>query len=339
LNTLNAKALYDVVSRLGLTRAQVRALLPDWWGKGLEKEASGIAELAMHLSRRLSLDLEELLKGRLAPKGAVAQVAFKHPANIDSATLSPASFIASSLAQAVLAALPSKYEPLPATADNVRGLAKQEGKAVLGFDALLELCWTHGIPVIPLPNLPIGVRKMDGAALQVGSRPAIVIAKKKSSRAWLSFILAHEIGHVVLNHLRSGSSIVDISLQETSTYSVESSSDLQETEADAFALEVMGGSTVEREISTWSALAPVEIAVEARRSAVRHRIEAGHFILRYAFATKRWAEAVTALRFLSEDLDPESALGEQLSQRLDMKLLSDDLQDFIAQVTGWRGKA
>lgn len=340
MTTATAKNLYKAVAGLGLSRAQVRRLLPAWWDPELERESSGAAELAVHLSRRLSLDLKALLEGRLAPKGAVARLAFKHRANVDPSSLSAASFIASSLSQAVLAALPSTYVPLPSSPVDVRTLAKQRTQALLGFDALLDLCWESGIPVIPLPHLPVGVRKMDGAALQVGDRPVIVIARKKSSRAWLSFILAHEIGHIALGHLQPGSSIVDISLQETSTYSTDSSSDKQETEADWFALETMGGDIVEKEIAQWDRSAtPVELAVSARGAAAKLGIEAGHFILRHAFVTKRWPEAVMALRFLSEDFDPESALLAQLKRRLDMDLVADDLQDLVAQVTGWDGRA
>lgn len=329
--------LYKTVSQLGLSRAQVRRLLPEWWVPALEEEPDGAAELAMHLSRRLSVDLQSLLKGSVVPKGAVAKLAFKHHANVDPSSLSAATFIASSLAQAVLAALPMDYQSLPSDPARMRARACEitPGQP-FGFASLLNLCWAHGVPVIPLPNLPVGVRKMDGAALQVGKRPVVVLAKKKSSRAWLSFILAHEMGHIALGHLQPGSSIIDISLQETATYLSESASDVQERDADSFALETMGGAAVAAEIQTWLPMAaPVEIAVNARKAATKHQIEAGHFILRHAFATRRWPEAMTALRFLSEDLNPESALVAQLKEHLKLDMVAEDLQDLVASVTGW----
>ncbi len=333
--------LYKTIAALGLTRAQVRRLLPDWWTPEVEKESDGVAELAMHLSRRLSVDLASLLRGEVEPKGAVAKLAFKHQVNVEPASLSAATFIASSLSQAVLAALPLAYRPLPSDPYELRARARDTTPdQPFGFNSLINLCWAHGIPIIPLPNLPVGVRKMDGAALQIGQRPVIVLAKKKSSRAWLSFILAHEIGHVALGHLQPGSSIVDISLEETATYLTESASDVQEGQADDFALQAMGGSDVEGEIKTWDVGAtPVELAVNARRAATKMSIEAGHFILRHAFATRRWPESITALRFLSEDLNPESALVAQLKQRLDIDRVSDDLQDMVTSITGWNSVA
>lgn len=337
MTQLTAKSLYKTVAGLGLKPAQVRQLLPAWWAPEIEKAADGLAELALHLSRRLSIDHAALLEGRLVPKGAVTKLAFKHRANADPTTLAASSFIASSLSQALVAAMTTPYQPMPADATALRQLAS-ERYGSLSFDALLGVCWSHGIPVIPLPRLPVGVRKMDGAALLVGERPVIVIAKKKSSRAWLSFILAHEIGHIVLGHVRPGSSIVDISLQEASTYSAESSQDGQEAEADAFALELMGGRAVADEIAAWrDDASPVEIAVQARQGGQRLRIEAGHLILRHAFVTRRWPEAITALRFLSEDVDPEAALIGHLSQHIELDRVAEDLQDLVAQVTGWKG--
>lgn len=334
--TVAAKELYQSVRGLGLTRAQVRKLLPQWWVPEMESEPDGAAELAMHLSRRLSLDLGALLQGRLQPKGAVSRVAYKHGPQTKEFALAPASYIASSLAQAVLASMTQPYLPLPTDLAQLRRQVRDRQGGMLGFDGLLSLCWSHGIPVIPLPHLPVGVRKMDGAALQVGNRPVIVLAKKKSSRAWLSFILAHEIGHIVCGHLRSGSSIVDISLQESTEYTAESSQDIQEREADSYALNVLGGAESTQAIADWPQNASaVELAVLAREAAARLKVEPGHFILRNAFNTKRWADAVVALRFLSEDINPEAALLTQLRRHLLLDQVAQDLQDLVSQVTGW----
>lgn len=336
--TINAKTLFQTVGHLGLKQAQVRRLLPEWWDPAAEKNPSGVTELAMLLGRRLSLDVGALLKGQLSPRGAMASVAFKHRAGLANHELAAASAIASALAQTVLAALPTTFEKLPSNADALRKAATDDGQHLLGFDSLLTLCWDHGIPVIPLPNLPVGVRKMDGAALQIGERPVIVIAKKKSSRAWLSFILAHEIGHIAQGHLKPGSTIVDVSLQEGATYSTDEQADRQEAEADAFALEVMGGKAVEKEVRTWATqMAPVQLAVKARAASLEYRVEPGHFILRYAFLSRRWPDAITALRFLSEDFNPEVALLGEFERRLDMDAVSCDMQDIVTKITGWTG--
>lgn len=335
---MNAKALYQTVGTLGLTRAQVRRLLPEWWSVEAESTPDGVMELSLHLARRLSIDASSLLEGRITPRGAVSHIAYKHQAGAARDGMAAATFIASSLAQAAIAALPTPFDALPSTPAELRRRAAESGRGgALGFSSLLELCWNSGIPVIPLSNLPVGIRKMDGAALLVGNRPAIVIAKRKSSRAWLSFILAHEMAHIALGHIEPGSSIIDVSLQDSATYAAESSGDTQEREADAFALSVLGGEEVTTEVSRWSdRLSAVELAVAARTAGARLNVEAGHLILRHAFIAKRWAESSAALGFISEDLDAESALAGYLQSRLDLKLIAEDLRDMVSQITGLR---
>ena len=334
--TATADSLYRAVKRLGLTRAQARRLLPSWWSSEIEKQPDGIAELAMHLGRRLSLDVGALLSGHVQPNGAVVSVAFKHRAGMDVSSLEAGSFIASSLAHTVLAAMLTSYKELPTQAEAIQAQVREMGAGVVSFSGLLDLCWDHGIPVIPLPHLPVGVRKMDGAALKDGSRPAVVIAKRKSSRAWLSFILAHEIAHIALGHLAPGSSIVDVSLQDMATYATESDQDKQEADADNFALRILGGPTADSVIAGWSRnLSPVEIAAVARRAGQEQGIEPGHLVLRFAFRFRRWAEAITALRFLTEDMNAEDELVAKLQSNIDIDRVAEDLQDMVMQITGY----
>lgn len=338
--TSNANSMYGAVKRLGLSRAQARRLLPSWWSSEIEKHPDGVAELAMHLGRRLSLDVGALLSGQVRPNGAVASVAFKHRAGVEPSSLEAASFIAASLVHTILAAMPKKYEKLPNSAEETQGSVRQLGGGMVSFDALVDLCWQHGIPVIPLPHLPVGVRKMDGAALQDDGRPAIVIAKRKSSKAWLSFILAHEIAHVALGHLKPGSSIVDVSLQDMATYATESDQDRQEADADAFALRILGGGVAESIIATWpSRSSPVEIAAAARGAGRSVGIEPGHLVLRFAFKTRRWAESVTALGFLTEDFDADGELIRKLMSHIDIDLIAEDMQDMVMQITGYAKSA
>lgn len=331
----SAAAIYSSLAPLGLTRAQAKRLLPEWWSSESERGPSGVAELALLLARRLSLDVAALMEGRISPRGSAVDIAYKHQSENNKRNLLAATHIASATATAVIAASHIKYAPLSSDPLRLHQQIKATGDGVVAFHALLDFCWRAGLPVIPLPNLPVGVRKMDGAALLIGNRPAIVISKKRSSRAWLSFILAHEIGHIALGHLKQGSSIIDVSLKEEATYASESSSDTQERDADAYALSLLGGERISQHIGGWSHwLSPVELAVQSREVGELLGIEPGHVILRYAFATKRWSESSSALRFLSEDMNAETVLAQSLSKHLDLNKVSDDIRDLIEKVTG-----
>ncbi len=331
----DAKKIYEGLKGVGLTRAQVRKLLPDWWSPDAEKHSDGVAELCLLIGRRLSLDVRALMNGEIRQKGNSLSVAYKHRADATVQSLWASTNIATSLAQAVVAAMPQHYVQISGSPFDLAGRAKEIGQGIISLGSLVDTCWAMGIPVIPIPNLPVGIRKMDGAVIRVGDRPAIIVSKKKSSRAWLAFIVAHEIGHIGCGHLNRDGTIVDVSLQEQSTYEVESSSDAAEREADDFALSLLGGEMVEREIRAWPEwVSPADLAVRACEVAPEFGVESGHLILRYAFRTKRWPDAMNALRFLSEDADAEALLKSCLVRNLDLELVADDIRDLVCQITG-----
>jgi hypothetical protein len=333
MTEFKATDLYKALASVGLKRSQVRAILPDWWDDETATTEAGFWELAMVLARRFSLDVGELAKGIVKPTGAVRSVAFKHRATQKAEALKPTSLIASSLAQAVLAAMPPA-EPAQLSAGKLRGNILRDSAAV-GFDELLQFCWSSGIPVIPLPHLPVGLRKMDGAALSVGDRPVIILPRKQDSRAWMSFILAHELGHVCSGHLQPNAAIVDVALKNNSTYQTESAEDPQEREADQFALDLLGGAEAAAAIAPWSERASsVDLAVLAREASQAARSTAGHLVLRHAFHTKRWPESISALQFLDEDFDAQAAMVSSLRSAVDLDLIAEDLRDLVSKIVG-----
>lgn len=334
MSVQNAKIIYDQLKEFGLTRAQVRKLLPAWWVPEAEKHADGIAELCALIGRRLSLDVTALMNGQVKRKAA-ASLAYKHRVAATPQSLQGATSIALSLAAAVSEAITTAYTPIPTSPEIFAEQVRKGGDGLVGLRSLISTCWAMGIPVVPMPNLPVGLRKMDGAVINVNSRPVILISKKKSSQAWLAFIVAHEIGHIGRRHLDRNSSIIDVSLQEQATYETDAEGDQQEREADEYALGLLGGAALEEVVSKWSTRAsPAEIAVNARMFHKSLGVETGHLVLRYAFRTKRWPDAISALKYLKEDADAEAVMREALLQNLDFDLISDDLRDLVFQVTG-----
>jgi hypothetical protein len=334
MSVQEAKIIYDQLKEFGLTRAQVRKLLPTWWMPQAEKHADGVAELCALIGRRLSLDVSALMNGQVRCK-AGAPLAYKHRVDATPQSLQGATSIALSLAAAVSEAIKTPYTPIPTSPEIFGAQVRKDGDGLVGLRSLISTCWAMGVPVVPMPNLPVGLRKMDGAVINVNNRPVILISKKKSSQAWLAFIVAHEIGHIGRRHLDQNGSIIDVSLQEQATYETDGEGDQQEREADEYALGLLGGPALEEVISKWSIRAsPAEIAVNARMSHKSLGVEAGHLVLRYAFKTKRWPDAVSALKYLKEDADAEAVMREALLRNLDFNLIADDLRDFVFQVTG-----
>lgn len=339
MTALPYKELVSRLRTLGLTKAQVHALLPEWWDATAAATPAGAWEFVLMISRRLGLDARALAEGDVRLRTGISAPRFKHTVRVTEADLQPATRIASSLASAVVGAMAAPAGEVRMTPTQVREtiLARH---ARVDFDALLGFAWELGIPVIPLPRLPNGVKKMDAAALRADAHPAIVIARKNDSKAWLSFVLAHELGHVLLGHLPHDGAIVEGSLQDTSAFEAESQLDEQELEANAFAHAILGGPAADQAVQAWNRRATmmdlVDLAMEAAGSL---KTAPGHLILRYAFLSRRWAESSMALRFIADDMDAQKTLITRMQANVDTRLIGEDLQDFVEQVTGIAARA
>lgn len=337
MTTAALSELYRGLKDVGLSKRQVTDILPDWWDPTMANSESGMWETAVLLGRRLSVDAGALLRGEIHFTADVSPPRFKHTVRVTAIQLAPATMMASSLAKAVLGAMSDQETLSLRSASEIRTeiLASSAGR--IDFDALLDFCWTHGIPVIPLPHLPKGVRKMDAAAIKVGARPAIVIALRNNSKAWLSFLLAHELGHIFQGHVEENTAIVEGSLTDSTEFDAQSQHDQQELEANAFAHALLGGDEADSLIRSWSASTPsVTLAAQATQQAAALQTSPGHLILRHAFRTHRWPEARSALNFLSDDLDAQASLIARMQQEIDTSRLADDLQDYVEQITGVR---
>jgi Zn-dependent peptidase ImmA (M78 family) len=293
-------------------------------------------ELVLGIAKSLSLDAVALSKGELFPKGAVANISYKRNALVNPQDFQASTLIASSISNAIISSIKVPYQALPKNVWELNEEIRAIGKGSIDFDALLNYCWRKGVPVISLSNLPFGLKKMDGAALKVGDRPVIILAKKNNSKSWLSFILAHELGHIALGHLENNSSIVDIALQQESTFDSDNTGDSMELEADKFALNILGGPLAQETQERWGDFdSAITLATNARAAANLLGCSAGHLILRYAFRTKRWPEAASALKFLREDFDAQKEIVKSMASGIAFDDLSNDVQDLIFRITGY----
>lgn len=319
---------------LGLTRAQVAAIMPAWWDRDVAATDSGLWETVILLARRLGLDAKALHEGVVSPLSA-ATPRFKHTVRVKDEQLRAATLIATSVAAAVLGAVPPR-DPLASESPTaIRESILSTPDARVDFDSILNFCWYHGLPVIPLPHLPKGVRKMDAAALTSDRRPAIVVALRSESKAWLSFLLAHELGHICHGHVANDASLIEGSIRDSAEFDAQSQMDHQEIEANTFAHALLGGKEADEVLAAWpNALPPVSMATRAMEDAASLHISPGHLILRHAFMTGRWPEGREALRYLSDDMDAQTTLVDKLRREIDTSALGDDLQDYVEQVTG-----
>lgn len=329
-----ASQVYKALKYLGLSKSHVKVLLPEWWSEEIEETADGASELAMIVSRRFNLDLHDLLIGKATYRQENFGIAYKHAASTNQQSLNPATQIAKALALAVLDGMKSPSSALPATAIEIERCIRDESvSSIPDLESIAAYCWKKGIPVIPMAHLPIGLRKMDGAAMNIMGRPVIIISRNTTSKSWLSFILAHELGHIVLGHVADGAAIVDVRLTQEATQLADTDADNQEEQANQFALMLLGGNLVPEEISRWSPrLSSTEIALKSLEFQEAHRFPAGHIALRYGFKYKRWTDAQNALRFMPEDKD-DGVLAFLMKKQIDFDKLAEDSVDLISRLT------
>lgn len=327
--------VYKALKELGLSKAHVKVLLPEWWSAEIEETSDGASELAVIISRRFNLDLQDLLIGRATYKQKDFGIAYKHAASTNQQALNPATQIAKALTLAVLDGMKTPFSGVPPTAAGIETNARNLSASGLpDLEAIATYCWQIGIPVIPLAHLPTGLRKMDGAAMNIMGRPAIILSRNTTSKSWLSFILAHELGHIALGHIAEGSAIIDVKLAQEATQLTDNDTDNQEEQANQFALTLLGGTLVPEEIARWSPrLTSTEIALKSLEFQAAHNFPAGHIALRYGFKYKRWTDAQNALRFMPQDKDHEGVLACLMNKQLDFDKLAEDSVDLITRLT------
>jgi hypothetical protein len=159
------------------------------------------------------------------------------------------------------------------------------------LDSLLEFAWEAGVPVIQIEHVQVGAKRFDGMAAYVEGRPVVVLASGRDGPPWLAFHLAHELGHILLGHVRPESAaVVDGSL------SSKTGTSRHEREADRFACEVLAGS--EQPSIADLRVDAARLAAIAAGAGPRQGVDPGVFVLIYAKSNDRWPVAQLALKYL-----------------------------------------
>lgn len=167
---------------------------------------------------------------------------------------------------------------------------------------------------------------MDGMAAMFDDRPAIVIAKNHKHNAWLSFILAHELGHIVLGHTSSAPFVFDEHVT-TDTHSQE------EQQANRFAVELLTGNE-EMSYTSDLRLTGKMLAEAAKKTGLRDHVDPGVVALNYAFQEKFIPIGQAALNHLYPQSAAPDVVRKTMRQRLDWEELSEETANYLRRVCG-----
>ncbi len=327
--TLKMNDLYKRLKEVGFSRSfLIKSILPEWWDDSMASVPSSRLIAETILSRQLGFEFSSLRDSNAPLKlSPGVEARFKNHNDVREDQIEVAHTLANRLAH--IATMCFERKPLSIkdlSAISLRNGLLKEGHSNISLPALLKFCWDSGIPVLHLCRKPVGAKQMDGAALRIGGRPAIVIACQRKQLAWQLFILAHELGHILLGHLLPD----DDNIWDSKVSFKNQESD--EQAADSFAVELLTGNPYMKfsPLSSW--LNAHELAESARSIGSELRIDPGIIALNYAWNQGFIQVGMAALNELEPDGDAGSLFKEQYS-RLDLENLPEDTRRVFESLT------
>lgn len=333
------ETLYERLSEIGFSEKFVREkALPDWWDEEFEATPGAVVEAAAYVSRRLNLDMISLLKSEATPTFKQScQAKFKTNPLIENQQVFVAQCMASRVAEMLAYTCVPEFKSLPNSATLVRNEILKNQQYV-NLEGLLVFCWSCGIPVVHFDGFPKtqGVHKFDGMVAFFYERPVIVISLTRRSPAWLLFILAHELGHIIKGHLNNNA-IVDEKINPDSE-------DAEEIEASEFAVELLLGKPDIGYDTLHKFIEGQQLATYAQNISDRDNVSPGVVVLNYAWgkinrtAIKKdqhrivWATANKALKIIEGDADAPKQINHYARKYLNLDKLDGDSQDYLELV-------
>lgn len=324
-HSVDISTLYDRLNKLGLSRDFVRQNgLPEWWTEECETLPDASITVAGYLARRFNLKFQSLISPSSEPVFQQSdQTRYKTPNTDVNKQLNLASFLARRIAELVAYAYPQAYQPIEGEkAHAIRDCILNKNDTVTLL-SLLRFCHVQGIPVVHFANFPKTVKKFYGMVTRCGTNPVIVLSLNDPSPSRLAFILAHELGHIALNHLEEQETISD---EEIKPYDL---MDDQESEANEFAAELILGEP-DKVYYFPRYLKAESLASRASDKAVRDRVDPGAIAWNYGwYNPKHFPVARKAAKILEKGASAPILINQQLNQQLDWERLSDDNQEYL----------
>jgi Zn-dependent peptidase ImmA (M78 family) len=315
--------LYKRLSTAGFPKKFIeQEILPDWWCKEFEETDNAITHAAMYLSRRLNLDMKSLLAIDTPIEFSLGcQPKFKTTTSSVADQIKIPYALAARVSELLAQVYLHPYRSLKGlTAQDLRHqiLENHENADLQG---LLQLCSSQGIPVVYLDRFPRGCQKFHGMVSYWIDRPVIVVSLKDRSTSRLAFVIAHELGHILKEHLSNTQFLVDNKIEL-------SSNDLEEIEANEFASELLLGvaGIGYQSLRTYQ---PQELAQYAQTMAKRDRVAPGVVIWNYGWSKGEWSIARQAIKIVEPSANAPVEINQHLWQHLDLEQVSEDNQDYL----------
>lgn len=304
----------------------VDAAWPGWWDAGKDDEPASREALRHSLAQRLGLSRKSLMGDRVEFVWR-DEARFKHLKAQGSVQLAALTSFGMAVGSYLLKTVPAAPQALRLDAARLR-TALLELDPWVGLSGLVGTAWELGIPVIHLRVFPLATKGMQAMVVTHEGRHAILLGRDASYPAPVAFTVAHELGHIACGHLGTAPALVDFEWEDEER-------DVQEAEADRFALELLTGAA-EPLIDPGAARFTGEALAKAAMSAGKlHRIEPGTLVLVLAHQHGCWPAANEALSRIYDQPRPIWAeINRFAVERLSHAVLEEDAREFLWRVLG-----
>ena len=330
----SGKRLKTRLRGFGISNSAISAAWPRWWSDEADASPSAQAELRFSVARRLGLDPRSLLDDGDEPRFLWREEArFKHLSGESDVERAGITSFGRAVAAVVVAASPTPTVTIAgARSLDLRRQILRSGRPYVDLLDLLSLAWSSGVPVIHLRVFPWTHKRMAAMTVRLGDQWAVLLGKDSGYPAPIAFYIAHELGHIALNHLAVDRLIVDFEEVRPTTQT----EDAEEKAADEFALELLTGDlrpTVLPEVP--GRRSAIELARRAMGSAAALEIEPGMLAQAFGYSTGDWATATAAMRHIYGRAVPIwTVVNGVAGNQLDLDGLTEDATDFLEVVLG-----
>lgn len=326
---LTPNALRRELSRAGIANAAVDAVWPQWWSSEAEASLSATAELTFTVARRLGLSPKDLLDGEVRFIWR-DETKFKRLTAAASAEEQALSAFGCAVARTAVAGTPARNSSARYSALEIREAVLQSTPFVHA-EELLAFAWGVGIPVLHLRIFPLAQKRMHAMTAAVGDRAAVLLARNSSYLAPMTFTLAHEIGHVMLDHLAGAMAVVDF---EDPLVSPEPDDD-EEAAADRFALELLTGQPEPVVLTDTERFSATQLANAVKQQGPRLGIEPGVLAMCAGHTTRQWEKVYGSLKIIAPGLqDVAGWLNSIAEQQLSWTAMPEESQDYLRVMIG-----
>ncbi len=329
---LSERQLRRELREAGIANAAINAVWPEWWSAEAKDSLSATTELTFTVARRLGLSPRALFDG--SPQFLWHDsTKFK---NLGTTTDREQAILASfgtAVGRCALSATIPRASPIT-DVQSVRAAVLAQARFV-GLPELLTFCWRIGIPVIQLRVFPLQQKRMQAMTVKVKERYAVLLGYESEYYARMAYILAHEIGHILLGHLDHSDSLLDMDDPLTT-----SDLDAEEVDAERAAFILLTGRDNPQVLADTQSYTANQLAQAATTVSDRERIDPGILALCLGHATGNWRQTFGALKIINPGAQP---VGDQINElaanQFDWHALSVANRDYLAQVIGRSDRA